>query len=83
MKRLSRFNRDRQDPRNARRQRLALRLHEAGPRPTFEAILDIAAGHDLDETLEDFARLDASTYEAVGANRLPIQKISIVKGGKR
>jgi hypothetical protein len=71
------------DKRNARRQRLALRLHQSGSRPVLEALLDVARGRDLDETLEDFARLDASTYEAVGASKLPIQKILIVKSGRK
>jgi hypothetical protein len=83
MKPLNRFDRDRCDLRNARRQRLALRLHEAGPRPTLEALLDVAGGRDLDETLEDFARVSVRTYEAVGADRLPIQNILIVRGGRR
>ena len=83
MKPLSRFDRDRRDPRNIRRQRLALHLHAAGSRPVLEALLDVAGGRDLDQTLEDFARLDAQTYEAVGASGLPIQKISVVKGGKQ
>lgn len=81
MKPLSRHERDRLDPRNARRQRLALHLHNCGPRPCFEALLDVAGGRDLDETLEDFARLDASTYEAVGADEFP-NHFRIVKGGK-
>ncbi len=83
MKPLSRFDQDRLDPRNARRQRLALRLHEAGPRPMMEALLDVAGGRDLDETLEDFARLPASTYCAVGADEFPVNQFRIVKGGRK
>ena len=77
-----RHERDRLDPRNVRRQRLARHLHAAGPRPVLK-LVDVAGGRDLDETLEDFARLDAQTYAAVGASGLPIQKISVVKGGKQ
>jgi hypothetical protein len=83
MKPLNCFDRDRRDPRNVRRQRLSLHLHSCGPRPVLEALLDVAAGRDLDETLEDFARVPVETYRAVGASPLPIQKISVVKGGKR
>lgn len=67
------------DRRNARRQRLALHLHQAGPRPVLEALLDVAGGRDLDVTLEDFARVSVATYEAVGAHELPIQRVAILK----
>jgi hypothetical protein len=80
---LDRFSRDRRDARNARRQRLALHLHNCGPRPTLEALLDVAGGRDLDETLEDFARLSATTYEAVGASDLPLNSLRVIKGGRQ
>jgi hypothetical protein len=79
MKPLSRFDRDRPDPRNIRRQRLARHLHAAGPRPVLEALLDVADGRDLDTTLEDFARLDPETYVAVGADHFPTIKLKVVK----
>jgi hypothetical protein len=79
---LPRYDLLRLDPRNVRRQRLALHLHEAGPRPVLEALLDVANGRDLDVTLEDFARVSASTFHEVGARDLPIQRVSVLKGGK-
>jgi hypothetical protein len=71
------------DKRNARRQRLVLHLHECGPRVVFEALLDVANGRDLDVTLEDFARISAETYHEVGAHELPIQRVAVVKGGRK
>jgi hypothetical protein len=82
MKPLSRFERDRLDPRNARRQRLVRHLHAAGCRPMLEALLDVAGGRDLDETLEDFARLPVETYKAVGADEFS-NHFPIVKGGRK
>jgi hypothetical protein len=38
----------------------------------MEALISVAAGKDLDLVLEDFARLQPSTYKQVGADRLPI-----------
>ncbi len=78
MKPLSRFDRQRLDPRNARRVRLAEHLHRCGSRPVLEAMLDVAAGRDLDETLEDFARVPVEVYAAVGADAFPI-KLKVVK----
>jgi hypothetical protein len=72
--------RHRADPRNARRQRLVLHLHQAGPRVVLEAMLELEQGHDLDDVLEDFGRLTVETYHAVGADILPIQRIAVVKG---
>jgi hypothetical protein len=82
MKPLSRHDRDRLDPRNARRQRLVLHLHAAGSRPTLEALLDVPGGRDLDETLEDFARVPVEVYRQVGAAEFPNQ-FQIVKGGRK
>jgi hypothetical protein len=79
MKPLSRFDRDRLDPRNMRRQRLGRHLHAAGPRPVLEALLDVAGGRDLDETLEDFARVPIATYRATGADEFPITKLKVIK----
>ena len=82
MRPLSRFDRARNDPRSARRQRLALHLHECGPRPVLEALLDVAGGRDLDETLEDFARVPVETYRAVGADEFP-NHFQMLKGGRK
>jgi hypothetical protein len=59
--------------RTPRRQHLALHLHRCGPRPVLKALLAVAGGHDLDATLEDFARLPPETYKALGADALPIR----------
>ena len=56
---------------SARRQRLVSHLHAAGPRPVLEALLEVAAGADLDRTLERFARVPVATYHALGADQLP------------
>jgi hypothetical protein len=61
--------------RNNRRQRLAAHLHAAGARPILEALLDVASGRDLDETLADFGRVAVSTYKMVGADALPIRRL--------
>jgi hypothetical protein len=52
----------------ARRQYLCERVHAAGPRPTFHALSDVASGKDLDEVLEDYARLPTSFYRITGAS---------------
>lgn len=54
--------------RSGRRQRLSAHLHAAGPRPVLEALIAVSVGRNLDEVLEDFARLSAETYHAVGAS---------------
>jgi hypothetical protein len=69
------------DPRNARRRHLARLLHASGPRPTFEALLDVARGRNLDETPEDFARLSPEVYRAVGAADFP--QLVTIKGGRK
>ena len=52
----------------ARRQYLCERLHAAGPRPTYQAVEDIAAGKDIDTVLEDYARIPTSFYRITGAS---------------
>jgi hypothetical protein len=66
--------------RTPRRQRLVKHLIECGERPVLEALVAVARGDDLDETLEDFARLHPKTYRDVGADTLPIDKVRIIKG---
>jgi hypothetical protein len=68
--------------RTPRRQRLAAHLHARGPRPVLEALLAVAAGADLDEVLEDFARLTPELYQLMGADVLPIDQLAILKGGR-
>ena len=53
--------------RSARRMQLCAHLHAAGPRPVLEALIAVDSGRDLDEVLEDFARLPADFYHAVFA----------------
>jgi len=70
------------DRRSARRQRLALRLYESGPRVVFEAMLELEQGKNLDQVLTSFARITPETYAAVGADKLPIPREVVLKGGK-
>jgi len=68
--------------RSPRRQRLAALLHAAGPRPVLEALIEVADGAALDWVLERFARIPPATYHALGADRLAIDDVSIVSGGR-
>jgi hypothetical protein len=52
--------------RSARRMQLCKHLHAAGPRPVLEALIAVQSGQDLDDVLEDFARIPASVYRALG-----------------
>ena len=63
-----------QNKRNEKRQRQVAHIYAAGPRPVFEALLDVAAGKPLDDVLEDFGRLAVSTYRMMGADELPIDR---------
>jgi len=70
--------------RSTRRQELSARLHASGPRPVFEALLEVEAGRALDDVLEDFARIPASVYHAIGASELPIHKpLHVIRGGRQ
>ena len=71
------------DPRSARRQLLVAHLHAAGPRPCLECLLEIAAGGNLDDVLEAYRRIPVDVYRALGADRLPIDRLTIIKGGER
>jgi hypothetical protein len=68
--------------RSPRRQQLVRHLCSCGERPVFEALLAVESGQSLDSVLEGFARLAPETYEALGADRLPIDDIIIIDGGK-
>jgi hypothetical protein len=64
--------------RPARRRRLCAHLHSAGPRPVLEALLAVDSGQPLDDVLEDFGRIPADIYHAVGASSFP--QLSIISG---
>jgi hypothetical protein len=70
--------------RSARRQELSARLQASGPRPVFEAFLELEAGRGLDDVLEEFARIPASVYRAIGASELLIhQPLHVIRGGRQ
>jgi hypothetical protein len=69
--------------RTPRPQRLVKRLIECGERPVLEALLAVDAGQDLDVVLEEFCRLSPETYQAVGADALPIDEATVIAGGRR
>jgi hypothetical protein len=54
-----------------RLQHLAAHLHGLGPRATYELLREIAAGADIFERLERYARLDPRVLNALGADRMP------------
>jgi hypothetical protein len=76
-------NRWRDLNRTPRRQRLVKHLIECGERPVLEALLAVEAGQDVDVVLEEFCRLQPEICEAVGADVLPIDQVTVVDGGKR
>jgi hypothetical protein len=53
-----------------RLRRLAAHLHSLGPRPLHEFLREIAAGADLFERLERYARLDPAIVKYLGGDRL-------------
>jgi hypothetical protein len=67
--------------RNSCRQHLVQHLHAAGPRPVFEAMLELADGRDLDCVLERYAEIPIGIYHALGADRLPIETLTVLDGG--
>jgi hypothetical protein len=68
------------DARTPRRQHLVKHLARCGDRSVLEALLAVEAGQDLDEVLEDFARLDPKIFEAIGADIMPIDSLYLVRG---
>ena len=54
-----------------RRQRATEHLHNLGPRPVLEALVEVEAGADLDRVLADFAQLEPKTVSRLGGNRFP------------
>jgi hypothetical protein len=69
--------------RTSRRQRLVRHLIECGPRPVFEAMLQLEPGPKLDEVLERFCRIQPETYHALGADELPLEHVGVIDGGRR
>jgi hypothetical protein len=69
--------------RTPRRQRLGRLLIECGERPVLEALLAVENGQDLDQVLEDFARLQPDIYAAVGADAPSIDEVIVIEGGRR
>jgi hypothetical protein len=70
------------DRRNAGRQRLAGRLYACGPRPVFEAMLEVESGRPLDDVLARFTRIPPSIYHALGADELSIDYVAVIDGGR-
>jgi hypothetical protein len=58
-------------PNPARIRQRAGRLHDLGPRPVAELLLEVAAGADLWKRLERFCLLDPNVVRALGADRMP------------
>ena len=53
------------------RQRQVARLLSLGPRPVLEALIEVAAGAELDTVLADYARLDREVVIALGGDKFP------------
>ena len=53
-----------------RLRQLAKPLHRLGPLPTFDLLREVAAGADLYERLEQYARLDPAIVKYLGASEL-------------
>ena len=60
--------------RTKERQHWVKLLHEAGPRAVLECLLYVSYGYDLDDTLKEFARVPATTYQYISASDLPIRR---------
>ncbi len=54
-----------------KRQRQAAHLLSLGPRPVLEALIEVAAGAELDTVLADYARLDREVVIALGGDKFP------------
>ena len=52
-----------------KRQRQVAHLHLLGPRPVLEALIEVAAGVELDTVLSDYARLDPEVVIALGGDK--------------
>lgn len=62
-----------------RHHRLIEHLHRLGPRPVGEALLEVAGGADVDQTLRRYGELDPEIVMAVGADRFPVPPIGEVR----
>jgi hypothetical protein len=71
------------DPRSARRQHLVHHLHAAGPRPVLEALLEVAAGQDLEAVLQRYQRIPVRIDLGLGTDVLPIDVITVIDGRRR
>ena len=54
-----------------RRERLAEHLHRLGERPCLEAMIEVAAGADLDAVLTRYSRLNPEIVRAFRGERFP------------
>jgi hypothetical protein len=63
---------------NPRYHRLTERLHWLGPRPIGELLLEVAAGRDLIQALEEYAQLDPGTVARLGARDWPPLPLELV-----
>ena len=68
--------------RSPRTQRLAAHLHKCGPRPMLECLIAVAEGQPLDAALHDFDRLSPDLYRAIGADVLPVDRLTLIEGGE-
>jgi hypothetical protein len=56
--------------RTARLRAGAQHLHSLGPRAVYELLREVAAGADLYESLEQYARLDPAITKYLGASEM-------------
>jgi hypothetical protein len=67
-------------------ERLALRLHQLGPRALHEYLLELGKKHGLQSEiraqLERYAEIDPDVLRALGGDRSAPVPIHIVRGGK-
>jgi hypothetical protein len=61
-----------------RRQRLAERVHDLGPRPLLCALIEAALG-DVDHVLARYGALDADVVRALGADEFPPASLTLVR----
>ena len=70
-----------------RMEHAATRLHQLGPRPVLELLLEIAAEHDcmtdVAERLDSYSRMTPRVVQAIGANTLPPRRPVLVPSDER
>ena len=73
--------------RQLRFEREVLHLHQLGPRPVAELLLELGHAHDLagdiEARLARFSRLDPATVRSLGGDRFPLPPIHAVGDGRR